>query len=241
MLKNFLEYFISAVKYQLPSLLECDDTEMEDILDDILEQSKKMTSSKKDGPPTPPTRNGITTVYRSKVSATMDARLDYGLDVNIEVFLRRLTMKSSINLYASLPQFETKETLHVQNEVPAWDEEILNAWNSIEYLQLDTNIMLMEVFENVFSDLHLEDSWLNLEQVLQLWLTLNGDNLENIKYCTNMPPKIPFGEKAVYGLLKALSSHPTIKIRGWCLGFQCLIYACKPTVDVETDFMRKFI
>lgn len=249
--KDYLSYDVfknEPSKYQLPSLMECDDTDgIEDILDDILEQSKKLTAAgigKKDGiPPTPPARNGVyTLLYRSKVSSTMDARLEYGLDTNTEIFLRRLTMKSSLNLFASLPQQENKEVSNVQSETPSWPEATINAWNHADYQQqIDTNIMLMEVFETIFSDLHLEDSWLNLEQVLQLWLTLNGDIGDSHKFTVNSgQSKIPFGEKAVYGLLKALASHPSLKIRGWCLGFQCLIYAIssKPSADPETELMQ---
>lgn len=249
--KDYLSYDVfknEPSKYQLPSLMECDDTDgIEDILDDILEQSKKLTAAgigKKEGmPPTPPARNGVyTLLYRSKVSSTMDARLEYGLDTNTEIFLRRLTMKSSLNLFASLPQQENKEMSNIQNETPPWPEATINAWNHPDYQhQIDTNIMLMEVFETIFSDLHLEDSWLNLEQVLQLWLTLNGDISDSHKFTVSSgQSKIPFGEKAVYGLLKALASHPSLKIRGWCLGFQCLIYSIssKPNADPETELVQ---
>lgn len=249
--KDYLSYDVfknESSKYQLPSLMECDDTDgIEDILDDILEQSKKLTAAgigKKDGiPPTPPARSGVyTLLYRSKVSSTMDARLEYGLDTNTEIFLRRLTMKSSLNLVANLPQQDNKEIGNVQSETPPWPEATINAWNHADYQhQIDTNIMLMEVFETIFSDLHLEDSWLNLEQVLQLWLTLNGDITDSHKFTISSgQSKIPFGEKAVYGLLKALASHPSLKIRGWCLGFQCLIYSIssKPNADPETELVQ---
>lgn len=169
----------------------------------------------------------------------MDARLEYGLDANVEIWLRRQTMKSSLNLFVSLPRIGNNDTIHIANDIPVWSEDILSAWSNSEYQQnMDTNIMLMDVFENIFNDLHLEDSWLNLEQVLQLWLTLNGD-MNDTGYSAGRQPKIPFGEKAVYGLLKALASHPNIKIRGWCLGFQCLIFACKP-VDSDSEYMRKY-
>jgi baculoviral IAP repeat-containing protein 6 len=41
-------------------------------------------------------------------------------------------------------------------------------------------------------------------------------------------------------LLKALATHPNIQIRGWCLGFQCLIYASKPIANVDGEFIREF-
>lgn len=222
-----------------------DDTDgIEDILDDILEQSKKLTAAtgvtmnKKDTAVPSPTRSAFALLYKSKVSSTMDARLEYGLDINAEIYLRRLVMKSSINLIASLPHYENKEATNP--ETPPWPESITNAWNNAEYQQkIDTNIMLMDVFEKIFADLDLEDSWLNLEQVLQLWLTLNGDSATNETSSkivfNNLQSKIPFGEKAINVLLKALASHPELKIRGWCLGFLCLIYSISSKGLVATD------
>lgn len=178
------------------------------------------------------------------MSSTMDARLEYGLDTNVEMTLRRLTTKSSINLFASLPQIGNKDTVNIGSETPAWSDHILNVWSGPEYQQvIDTNKMLMDVFENIFMDLHLEDSWMNLEQVLQLWLSLNGEVIDssgNCNFNAAKLPKIPFGEKAVHGLLKALATHPNIQIRGWCLGFQCLIYASKPFVDSDNEFNREY-
>lgn len=234
-------------KYQLPSLIEDDTDGIEDILDDILEQSKKLTTTaftKKDNSSTPTpsqTRSSYALLYRSKVSSTMDARLEYGLDINQEIFLRRLITKSSINLITSLPQYNHLNEV-LNPDITPWPENIISAWNQLEYKKkIDTNIMLMEVFETIFSDLHLEDSWLNLEHVLQLWLTLNGDVNESQKIVfNNLQSRIPFGEKAVSGLLKALASHPTLKIRGWCLGFLCLIYSLssKPNGDQDIEIIH---
>lgn len=244
--KDFCNYevFKTDSKNLLPSLIEDDTDGIEDILDDILEQSKKHTSTatssfaKKDSPQlTAQSRGVYTLLYRSKVSSTMDSRLESGLDINTEIHLRRLIMKSSVNLIASLPQPDQNDTVCL--EMPPWPESIVSAWNSPEYQQkIDTNIMLMEVFETIFTDLHLEDSWLNLEQVLQLWLTLNGDSNDLPKIIfNNLQSKIPFGEKAVNGLLKALATRPALKIRGWCLGFLCLIYSIssKPITDSDLD------
>lgn len=177
----------------------------------------------------------------------MDARLEYGLDTNVEMSLRKLTLKASVNLFASLPQAGNKDTVNINTETPPWPENILNVWSGSEYQQnIETNKMLMDVFESIFMDLHLENSWLNLEQVLQLWLSLNGEVIDpsgNYNFNSSKLPKIPFGEKAVKGLLKALATHPNIQIRGWCLGFQCLlIYTSKPAVDSDefSEYLKYF-
>lgn len=211
--------YAEAVKFQLPSLLECDDAEMEDLLEDFLERDKK--GLKKDNLSS---RGGITTILYRTISSAMDARLEYGIDTNIEITLRRLTMKSSLNLCATLPQISMSETIHATFDLEPWPENIVQPWSGSEYNQeIRTNTMLTEIFDNIFSDLHMESSWLNLEKILELWLTLNVEAGDQVLRRS----KIPFGERAVCGLLKALATHPSINLRAWCLGFQCLIYACK--------------
>lgn len=213
--------------------MECDDTEMEDILDDILERGKNLI--KKSNNLT--NRNGLTLSYRS-VSCARDSRLEYGLESNIEVTLRRLTMLSSLNLFASLPQIPMNQTMNTTVELQPWPENVVQAWSNPEYSQgMSTNLMLMMVFDNIFADLHLQDSWLNLEQVLQLWLTLNGELCDKSSLAGFNPaemPKIPFGPQAVHGLLSAMSWHCGIKLRAWCLAFQCLTIACNPNFSFES-------
>lgn len=208
---------------------------MDDIFDDILERSKNLI---KNPNPTNPPRNGSTGVCRS-VSCAMDARLEYGLETNVEVNLRRLTMMSSLNLCASLPQAPVNETIHTFIEIPAWPEYVVQAWSGSEYNQgISTTLMFALVFDNIFADLHLQDSWLNLEQVLQLWLTLNSEMSDKANgsasgFNSSDAPKIPFGMNAVQGLMSALSWNQGISLRAWCLGFQCMTLACNPNMNYE--------
>ncbi|XP_055530487.1 baculoviral IAP repeat-containing protein 6 isoform X3 [Wyeomyia smithii] len=234
--------YADAVKNQLPSLMECDDADMEDILilDDMLEREKRVFKKDANASVTS-SRNGLTFLYKT-ISSAMDARLEIGLDTNVEITLRRLAMKATFNLIASLPQVTAGDSLNAacSPELEGWPDAIVEAWSGIEYQQgIETNAMLTEVFDNILCDLHLVDSWLNLEKILQLWLTLNGETLEQVPG-SNAPglnaysfPKIPFGDRAVHGLLNALATHPNIKLRAWCLGFQCLILACKPHFEAD--------
>lgn len=62
-----------------------------------------------------------------------------------------------------------------------------------------------------------------------MWLTLNGELAEksyNLGISKNEVPKIPFGANAIQGLLLALAWYNDVKLRTWCLGFQCLLLAC---------------
>ncbi|XP_055696918.1 baculoviral IAP repeat-containing protein 6 isoform X3 [Phlebotomus papatasi] len=223
-------YADAALKTKLPSLMECEDAEMEDLLDDIFDHGKN-TVTRKD---TTNTKSTVFTVsYRSffsrSVSCAMDARLEYGLESNIEIALRRLSMAASLNLFANWPPVPADgEIFEATVELPPWPEHIVQAWSCPEYTQgYPTHIMLILVFDNIFSDFH--ESWLNLEQVLQMWLTLNGelgDKTPTGNFMAMEAPRIPFGRNAIQGLLSALSWHPNIKLRAWCLGFQCLALAC---------------
>lgn len=197
--------------------MECEDTEMDDILEDIMDTGKSI-----------PKRDNSSSNLAG-LSSAMDARLECSLDTNVEIFLRRLTMMTSLDLFANL-------TINNENgfnvELPSWPDITLQAWSGHEYNQgCPTNIMLSCVFDDIFTDLSRQDSWLSLEHVLQLWLTLNGELCEMLNrniINSNELTKIPFGLSAVQGLLSALSWHQGIKLRCWCLGIKCLTLACNP-------------
>uniref|UniRef100_A0A182SGI6 Uncharacterized protein n=1 Tax=Anopheles maculatus TaxID=74869 RepID=A0A182SGI6_9DIPT len=243
--------YADVAKNQLSSVVECDDSEIEEIfiINDLYSTREKRFFKRDIGSfASFASKYSIT---NKTVSAAMDARLEMGLDTNVEIVLRRLTTRSAFNLISSLPHVSmmpeliggSGSTSGVSSESPtssSWPESIIDVWSGPEYLLgTETNSMLTEVFDKILSDLHQLDSWLNLEKILQLWLTLNGETLENLpgSNATGLNPysfpRIPFGDRAVRGLLKALATHPNIKLRAWCLGFHCLNLACKPHFEAD--------
>ncbi|XP_055907013.1 baculoviral IAP repeat-containing protein 6 isoform X1 [Eupeodes corollae] len=227
--------YADAVKFShLPSLIECEDTEFEDLMHEIDIDNRSKNLIKTDS--VAQNKNNFN-FFCKTVSSSMDARLDFGLDTNVEISIRRLTMISSLDMYASLPQILTNEYINSSPDTPAWPEYVTDIWSGPEYnCGLPTYEMFKNVFDCIFSDLHLQDTWVHLEQVLQIWLTLNSelsDKPYNSGLCPNDIPKIPFGPNAVQGLLLALAWHNDIKLRTWCLGFQCLLLACNSPSNFE--------
>ncbi|XP_050487172.1 baculoviral IAP repeat-containing protein 6 isoform X2 [Bombus huntii] len=211
----------------LPSLLESDDSEFEDFLDDILERGR---NTLKKGHPLP--KN----VDISGISLAMDARLEYGVEMGIELSLRILSMFSMYNLPYSI-----STTIHVPPESsrypqqstskaePNWNERSQDIWNSPD-TTFSSLIMLTRCFDKIFAELYLQSVETNLELILQLWLTLNLDasteqsNSPN-QFDPSLTPVIPLSSTAISNLISALSWHPGVSLRAWCLALQCLTLA----------------
>ncbi|KQS39321.1 uncharacterized protein Dere_GG17289, isoform C [Drosophila erecta] len=217
----------TSVKYNyLPSLIECDDTEFDEMLNDIdmIERTKPVTKKESNA-----LCKNTFNFFCKSISIALDSRLDVGLELHVETQLRRLTNRTSLDLYSSLPQVLTNEFVSPPPEAAPWPEYLTQLWSGTEYNGRNTYVMFKKVFDSILADLHYEDTWVHLEQVLQMWLTLNCE-LSDKPYTSGIThsdvPKIPFGANAVQGLLLALAWHNDIKLRTWCLGFQCLFLAC---------------
>ncbi|XP_026296613.1 baculoviral IAP repeat-containing protein 6 isoform X3 [Apis mellifera] len=211
----------------LPSLLESDDSELEDFLDDILERGR---NTLKKGHPLP--KN----VDISGISLAMDARLEYGVEMGIELSLRILSMFSMYNLPYSI-----STTIHVPSEsnrcsqqsTPKtesnWNERSQDVWNSPDTTS-SSLLMLTRCFDKIFTELYLQSAGTNLELILQLWLTLNLDASSEQSNCLNqfdpsLSPVIPLSSTAISNLISALCWHPGVSLRAWCLALRCLTLA----------------
>lgn len=284
----------------LPSLMECEDAEIDDMFDDMLSQQEKVydfvsggsttngtggsnsttsTNNASDTAQTPiyastgskrphtSRMRGAAFVYRS-VSSAMDYRLMIGIHTRVETELRRLTLMSSMNLFATFPGAvlplprSRAASITAATALPAsWPEHVLRSWPDEDYQPTNSTVeMLTEVFDEIFAVMTMQMyTWLNVEQVLQLWLTLNHEladrcavnNNSNNNPATSAgtiggssggtvsaatfnlceTPKIPFGKAAIVGLLTLLCSQPATSLRTWFLSFQCLIMACNPVVS----------
>ncbi|XP_076233643.1 BIR repeat containing ubiquitin-conjugating enzyme [Calliopsis andreniformis] len=215
----------------LPSLLESDDSELEDFLDDILERGRNML---KKGNPMSKMLAG------SGISLAMDARLEYGLEMGIETSLRILSALGMYNLphsiNATIHKVPTEPNRHPQQSTsraePSWNDRSQDAWNSTDTTS-SSLLMLTRCFDKIFTDLYLQSAGTNLELVLQLWLTLNlSSDLETV-FNPALTPVIPLNAAAISSLISALSWHPGVSLRTWCLALQCLTLASNQPLQVD--------
>nr|XP_033324348.1 baculoviral IAP repeat-containing protein 6 [Megalopta genalis] len=221
----------------LPSLMESDDSEVEDFLDDILERGRNMLKKE---------NLMFKTLASSSISSAMDARLEYGLDMGIEVSLRLL---STLGMY-NLPQ-SINATIHVPTESnrsppqpPLKDTTVPTESNRsppqppLKDTTASSLLMLTRCFDKIFTDLYLQNVGTNLELILQLWLTLYLDSSSepaNSSSQFNPPrtPLVPLNSAAISSLISALIWHPGVSLRAWCLALECLSLATKQPEEVE--------
>ncbi|KAF5297110.1 hypothetical protein FQA39_LY02690 [Lamprigera yunnana] len=196
---------------QLPSVFESDDSELDDFLDDILERGK--THSKKSS------KN----VYMTSASScAMDSRLEMGVEASAEMTLRRIISQNLYNLMqnvnATTPYVETEQ------EFPAWSPELISPWNVEAQATSQNRIMLVSCFNSLFKELQLQSS-INIEHILQLWLTLNcvhGDH----KFDPSTSPFIVLDQDAISSLITTIAWSSGLSLRTWCSALQTLTMVC---------------
>ncbi|XP_012256631.2 baculoviral IAP repeat-containing protein 6 isoform X2 [Athalia rosae] len=224
--------------FTLPSLLESDDSELEDFLDDILERGrnllKKGTTVSKFPAPA-----GL------GISLAVDARLEYGVETGVEIALRRLSTLGAYNLPLSVsatiqvPVESNRYTHSATSRNSGWSDRNQDNWNSSD-AALSSLLMLTRCFEKIFTDLYLQNAGTSLQLVLQLWLTLNLDGAtdppnSSSSFDPSLLPAIPLSSAAISGLISALSWHPGVSLRAWCLALQCLTLASNQPLKTTVE------
>lgn len=195
--------------------LESDDSELDDFLVDILERGRNLMRKGSSS------RSSIVASSKAGcISTAMDARLDFAVDCHAEVLIRRLTMLGAYNLPHSVnavfPQSGDEDKPLASPGV----------WPPPENEPTASHNMLISCFNRIFCELQLQGSWTSLEQVFQLWLTLNSesnfDPAVHHQFDPSSCPTIGLSPEAVSSLLSALKNQPEMSVRTWCLAFQCL-------------------
>ncbi|XP_039282031.1 baculoviral IAP repeat-containing protein 6 isoform X3 [Nilaparvata lugens] len=205
--------------YVLPSLFESDDSDMEDLLEDILERGKTLFIRKSSS------RMAVGAV--SSISTALDSRLEYGLENNVSVNLRRITAQAAYNLPLCINSSIAQKGL--QNDgssLPVWDESITAPWQlpANSSVGLSSIEMLSTAFDTLFGQLNQSRDG-DLEAVVQLWLTLSTENDSGgggRNFDASVVPLIQLSPSAISSLMSTLANRGGISVREWCLSFQAL-------------------
>lgn len=97
--------------------------------------------------------------------------------------------------------------------------------------------MLSQVYEHLLSPMMIHR--VNLDALLQLWLTLNNDTGHDDGISTSFDPsktpQIPLGQTVVTGLLALVSSTPSLPVRTWVLVMQTLTLLANQKIPANND------
>ncbi|CAB0044915.1 unnamed protein product [Trichogramma brassicae] len=208
--------------FNLPSLLESDDSEFEEFLDNILERGK--TILKKGG-----TSSKYSTITNfGSISQAIDARLEYGVETGVAIALRRLSTLGKYNLPIGI-NATINPPKYTYNSGNYGTRNLTDSPPS-------SLLMLTRCFDKIFCERHVQSSG-NLETLLQLWLTLNldasSDASNSSQYSTQ--PVIPLSANAISGLISAFSWHPGVSLRAWCYLLQTLTLASNQAMKSELN------
>ncbi|KAK5648597.1 hypothetical protein RI129_003489 [Pyrocoelia pectoralis] len=195
----------------LPSVFESDDSELEDFLDDILERSK--SHAKKSS------RNFHPTFASS---CAMDSRLEMGVEALAEITLRRLVSINSYNLMQNVNA--TQSYVENEQELPPWPSNLVIPWNVDVQATVPNRTMLVSCFNSLFKELQLQSS-INIEHILQLWLTLNCVHCDD-KFDPSAYPFIGLDPDAVNSLITTVAWSSGLSLRTWCSALQTLTMVC---------------
>ncbi|XP_063984704.1 baculoviral IAP repeat-containing protein 6 isoform X2 [Diachasmimorpha longicaudata] len=209
--------------FELSSFLESDDSELEEFLDDILERGKILLKKGNAITKLPPSAS-------SGISLALDARLEYGVEMGVEIALRRYSTLGAYNLPLSInatiqTPVEVNRSQASTSRSSGWTDRSQDIRMPAEPSPSSLS-MLTRCFDRIFTDLSLQDSNTSLELILQLWLTLNLDasgesSSTTTQFDSSVAPVIPLSSTAISGLIAALLWNP-VSLRAWCLALQTL-------------------
>ncbi|KAI5706497.1 hypothetical protein M8J75_008669 [Diaphorina citri] len=222
---------VSLSPYALPSVLESDDSDLEDFLDDVLVRGRIIVHRVPAFVPKS-SMGGIS----CSMSLAMDSRLEYGVENNAEVTLKRLTAQSAYNLPISInsPLPSPVDAASYRD----WDDSVTAPW-ARPAASVNGVTMLSNCFNVLFSELDTLTGWSNVEQILELWLTLNGsgkssgEDSTGRKFNASFVPVIGLSAQSISTLIRALTLRPNVSLRTWCLSFETLTLATNTPITTS--------
>ncbi|XP_076097651.1 dual E2 ubiquitin-conjugating enzyme/E3 ubiquitin-protein ligase BIRC6-like isoform X3 [Mytilus galloprovincialis] len=158
------------------------------------------------------------------MSTAVDARLELGLETQAELKLKVMVSLHTENVQQSF-SFALPSNVPTNQHFDlysATDDELTETNNFITQ-QVTSPEMLSQCYEHLFRQL--VPNRINLDALLQLWVTLNCDSGHDggqITFDPTRTPLIPLSETAVANLLNVVALTPSIQLSTWVLVFQTL-------------------
>ncbi|XP_041353670.1 baculoviral IAP repeat-containing protein 6-like isoform X2 [Gigantopelta aegis] len=164
------------------------------------------------------------------LSSALDARLELGLETQAELRLRVMLSAQMDSVHSAflnpLPPAPPFSHSVSQSQSSSTDDELSEA-NLLANQQrtLTSCQMLSQCFNHLFAQLLTQR--VNLETVLQLWLTMNDDGIHDDcplqpSFDSSRVPSIPLDPLSVTNLLEAVVLTPNLPVRTWVFVFQAL-------------------
>ncbi|XP_059504666.1 baculoviral IAP repeat-containing protein 6 isoform X9 [Stegostoma tigrinum] len=172
-------------------------------------------------PPAASEKNGSQSVSVS-VSQALDARLEVGLEQQAELMLKMMATLEADSILQAL----TNTTPTVSQPTPGTDDSMLRGLHSSSQMIVPPPSipMLSACFNKLFSMLQVHH--VQLESLLQLWLTLNMNacsagnedaGTDVFLFNASRVPTISLSQASISSLLTVLAWYPNTSLRTWCL------------------------
>ncbi|XP_053375851.1 baculoviral IAP repeat-containing protein 6-like isoform X2 [Mercenaria mercenaria] len=162
------------------------------------------------------------------LSTALDSRLELGLETQSELRLRMMlslqsdTLQNAFTSPLPLPPLEARSGSQSRSS-PA-DIDMMETSSGMP--QTTSFEMLSSAYDDLFSQLLLQR--VNMDSLLQLWLTLNEESPYDASDTTqsqfeaSRSPVIPLSVTSVTNLLACVAMQPSLPVRTWVLVFQSL-------------------
>ncbi|XP_038074812.1 baculoviral IAP repeat-containing protein 6-like [Patiria miniata] len=175
------------------------------------------------------------------VSMAMDARLEQGLEMQVEWYLKvtslmeahsvSQTLMGTLPLPLTLPAPPPKPTDASKTESAPEGSGTLH-----RQVSMTSSKMLSSCFDQLFT--RLPTNQVHLDAVLKLWLTVNEVGQENESkqegaFDTSLVPVVTLSADSIGCLLHALAWNVNLPVHTWCLAFHCLLALVNSKTEVD--------
>lgn len=193
-------------------------------------QSKQLTDLKKVDPSD---KHGI---VMPRVSSGMDARLEVGLDMGAEWFLRIHQLHQALVIaqtFVSESCDEISSDALLDDGERALEQEQEDATEAV----VSSSELLQQCFQKVFSGLSVGSY--SVENSLKMWLQLTtmadaGQPMDMVFSTSGSPPRISMSPVACKSILNAILTSGHIPSIVWCLLFHALTLVLNQTVTGDS-------